>query len=405
MAKRSARSSDSDTTELPAGLIGGGSPRISRRDAIRRGSSLAAVATVLPGDLLERLARIAPQDAVVPWTNAPAAGGRANTLDWQALSSWVTPTTDLFSVGHYGTPEVDAATWRLEVGGLVQRPRSYTLDEIRARPRRSVTMLMECAGNRGFATFMGAVHNATWTGTPLAPLLAEAGVRPEGVEVVFFGADTGTETIRDIEVEQTFARSLSLQDAAADDILLAYEVNGVPLPVGNGFPLRLIVPGWYGVANVKWLTRIELRDTRFMGRFMARDYVTLRQEGSDDDGVWAETSVGRTNINSIPARVVRTGAGYRIHGAAWGRPIERVEVRIDDGPWRPAELGEGRDDPHTWTFWHLDWAAEAGNHTVTSRAIGVNGEIQPTPDDPVLVRKITYWESNGQVTREITIPA
>jgi len=366
---------------------------------------MAAAATVFPSDLVARLARIAPQEAVIPWTNAPAPGGRANTLDWQALTSWVTPTADLFSVGHYGTPEVDASTWRLEVGGLVERPRTFTLDEIRARPRRSVTMLMECAGNRGFATFMGAVHNATWTGTPLAPLLAEAGVRPEGVEVVFFGADTGTETIRDIEVEQHFARSLSLQDAAADDILLAYEVNGSTLPVGSGFPLRLVVPGWYGVANVKWMTRIEVRDTRFMGRFMARDYVTLRQEGSDDDGVWAETSVGRTNINSIPAKVVRASAGYRIHGAAWGRDIARVEVRVDDGPWQPAVLGEGRDDPNTWTFWHLDWSAAPGDHTVTSRAVGRDGEIQPAPDDPVLVRKITYWESNGQVTREITIPA
>ena len=140
-----------------------------------------------------------------------------------------------------------------------------------------------------------------------------------------------------------------------------------------------------------------------MGRFMARDYVTLRQEGSDADGTWAETSVGRTNINSIPAKVVRADDGYRIHGAAWGKPIARVEVKIDDGPWQPAELGEGRDDPHTWTFWHLDWDASPGNHTVTSRAIGTDGEVQPSPEDPWLVQKITYWESYGTVTREITI--
>ena len=118
----------------------------------------------------------------------------------------------------------------------------------------------------------------------------------------------------------------------AEGLILAYEVNGEPLPVGNGYPLRLIAPGWYGGANVKWLTRIEVRDTRFMGKFMARDYVTLRQEGSDEDGTWAETSVGRTNINSIPAKVVRTDAGYRIHGAAWGKPIAMdpaVKARVD----------------------------------------------------------------------------
>lgn len=378
---------------------------VTRREALRRGGAVAAAAAVFPSDLAERLARIAPQDSVIPWTNAPAAGGRANTLDWQSLDSWVTPTEHLFRVGHYGIPELDGAAWRLEVGGMVERPVTLTLDQITRRPSRDVTMLLECAGNRGFATFMGAVHNATWTGTPLAPLLREVGVQNGGVEVVFFGADTGTETIREIEVEQQFARSLSIEDATADDVILAWAVNGEPLPTGNGYPLRLIAPGWYGVANVKWLTRIEVRDTRFMGKFMARDYVTLRQEGSDADGVWAETSVGRTNINSIPAKVVRTNDGYRIHGAAWGKPIERVEVSIDGGAWHSVTLGEGRDDPHTWTFWHLDWDADPGDHTVTSRAISTDGEVQPSMEDPSMVQKITYWESNGSVVREITIPA
>jgi DMSO/TMAO reductase YedYZ molybdopterin-dependent catalytic subunit len=375
--------------------------KVTRREAIRRGGAVAAGAVVFPSDFARRLAAIAPQEAVIPWTNAPEPGGRANTLDWQGLTSWVTPTEDLFSVGHYGTPEVDVSSWRLDIGGLVRRELNLDLDAVRARPRESVTMLMECAGNRGFATFMGAVHNATWTGTPLAPLLEEAG--PEGDEVVFFGADRGTETIRDVEVEQSFARSMSLRDASEAGVILAWEVNGEPLPVGNGRPLRLIAPGWYGVANVKWLTRIEVRDTRFMGRFMARDYVTLRQEGNDDEGIWTETSVGRTNINSIPAKVVRTDGAYRIHGAAWGKPIARVEVRIDDGPWQEAQLAEGHGDPHTWTFWQLDWDANPGDHTVTSRAIGVDGEVQPSPDDPWLVQKITYWESYGTVTRDITI--
>lgn len=381
----------------------GSSDRISRREAVRRGGALAAGIALIPTDLARRLAEVAPQEAVIPWTNAPEPGGRANTLDWQALTSWVTPTDELFSVGHYGTPEIDADAWKLEVTGLVERPVTLGLDEIRARPRESVTCAIECAGNRGFATFVGAIHNATWTGTPLAPLLAETGIRPEGIEVVFFGADQGTEEIRDVEVVQNFARSMSLEDATAGDVLLAYEVNGEPLPAGNGFPLRLVVPGWYGVAHVKWLERIEVRDRRFMGKFMARDYVTLRQEGPDDEATWAETSVGRMNVNSIPAKVVRVGSAYRIHGAAWGDDIARVEVRIDDGPWRPAQLGQGSDDPHTWAFWQMDWDAEPGMHTVTSRAVSASGEVQPAPDDLVLVQKITYWESNGQVTREIVI--
>lgn len=380
-----------------------GSDYISRREAVRRGGTLAAGMVLVPADLARRLEAIAPQEAVIPWTNAPAAGGRANTLDWQALTSWVTPNEDLFGVGHYGTPEIDADAWALELTGLVERPRTLTLDEIRSRPRRSVTCVIECAGNRGFATFMGAVHNATWTGTPLAPLLDEVGVQAEGIEVVFFGADQGTEEIRDIQVTQNFARSMSIDEVRAEDLLLAYEVNGAPLPTANGFPLRLVAPGWYGVAHVKWLERIEVRDRRFMGRFMARDYVTLRQEGPDTDAVWAETLVGRMNVNSIPAKVVRQGTAYRIHGAAWGADLDRVEVRVDDGPWRPAALGEGRDDPHTWTFWQMDWDAEPGQHAVTSRAVSTSGEVQPAQDDPILVQKITYWESNGQVTREIVI--
>ena len=380
---------------------------MSRREVIRRGGAVAAAAAVFPADFAERLERISSQDDVIPWTNAPPAGGRANTLDWQALDSWVTPTEQLFSVGHYGTPELDGEAWRLEITGMVDRPMTLTLDDIRSRPQQDVTMLLECAGNRGFATFMGAVHNAKWTGIPLAPLLREAGIHDGGVEIVFFGADTGTETLMhrdDFEVDQQFARSLSVEDAMRDNVLLAWAVNGESLPIGNGYPLRLIAPGWYGVANVKWLTRIEVRDTRFMGKFMARDYVTLRQEGSDEDGVWAETSVGRTNINSIPANVVRTDGGYRINGAAWGKPIDRVEVSIDGGDWQPVALGEGADDPYTWTFWHLEWAASPGAHTVTSRAISTDGEIQPTTDDPVMVQKITYWESYGSVVREITIP-
>ncbi|MDX1494545.1 MAG: molybdopterin-dependent oxidoreductase, partial [Longimicrobiales bacterium] len=343
-----------------------GPREMDRREALRRGGAVAAGAALFPAELAARLSRLGPQEEVVPWTNAPPAGGRANTLDWEALTSWITPTEDLFSVGHYGTPEIDASTWALEIGGLVDRPMRLTLDELRARPRRDITCVIECAGNRGFATFMGAVHNATWTGTPLAPLLREAGVRPAGIEVVFFGADEGTEEIRGIEVTQSFARSMSLEDATAEDVILAYEVNGAPLPVANGFPLRLVAPGWYGVANVKWLERIELRDTRFMGKFMARDYVTLRQEGPDESAVWAETWVGRANINSIPARVLKTADGHRIHGAAWGADIARVEVRIDDGPWQPAVLGEGRGDPHAWTFWSMDWDPAPGRHTVTS---------------------------------------
>lgn len=376
--------------------------KLSRRDALVRGGAAAAGLALLPSDLAARLERLAPQEAVVPWLDVLPGGGRSNMLDWQALTSWVTPTEHLFRVSHYNQPEIAEQGWRLSVGGLVGRPLTVSLADVRARPRRETVCTIECGGNRGFGTFQGAVHNARWAGTPLAPLLQEAGIAEGGIEVVFFGADEGEEELRGNTVRQKFGRSLSVPDAMDPNILLAYEVNGEPLPAAHGFPLRLLVPGWYGVASVKWLERIEVHATRFQGRFMARDYVTLRQER--EGGVWVESSVGRARVNSMPARVTRDGSRYRIHGAAWGTDVARVEVRIDDGPWQPATLGEGQGDQITWTFWSLDWDRPAGGErTITSRAVSRTGEIQPAPEDPLIALKATYWESNGQVTRRIQI--
>jgi len=186
--------------------------------------------------------------------------------------------------------------------------------------------------------------------------------------------------------------------------LLCYEMNGAPLPAANGFPCRLIAPGWFGIANVKWLTRIEVTDQRFLNRFMGRDYVTIREEEHDGETVWAETSVGRWRIKSAPARVTRSDAGYRIMGVAWGAPIDKVEVKIDDGAWQPATIDRSEDAEFAWKVWSLDWAnPPAGEHAITSRAISTSGEIQPAMDDPLIAKKHTYWESNGQVTRRLRI--
>jgi len=180
-------------------------------------------------------------------------------------------------------------------------------------------------------------------------------------------------------------------------------MNGAPLPRPSGFPLRLIAPGWYGIANVKWLERIELRATRFENRFMGRDYVTIREEQRNGQSFWAETSVGRWRLNSAPGRVIRQGARYRIAGAAWGAAIARVEVQIDGGSWVRTALDNGVGE-FAWRFWFLDWGSPSpGEHTITSRAIGAAGNIQPAPDDPDIVNKHTFWESNQQVTRHILI--
>ena len=141
-----------------------------------------------------------------------------------------------------------------------------------------------------------------------------------------------------------------------------------------------------------------------MGRFMARDYVTLREERVDGETMWLESSVGRALLKSVPAKVTQTDGRYQIVGAAWGAPIARVEVRIDDGPWREATIDRSEEAEFAWKIWSLDWPERArGEHAVTSRAIDAAGHVQPAMDDPVIADKHTYWESNGQVTRRVRL--
>jgi DMSO/TMAO reductase YedYZ molybdopterin-dependent catalytic subunit len=201
---------------------------------------------------------------------------------------------------------------------------------------------------------------------------------------------------------------MSLADAMHPANLLCYEMNGDALPSRNGAPLRLIAPGWYGIANVKWLERIEIWDTRLANRFMARDYVTIRrsQVGTEVEPVWTESLVGRSLLKSAPARVVRNGDQYRIEGAAWGAPIRSVQVQIDDGPWQRTELASGQQSEYTWSFWTFDWDDPTpGEHSITARATDTDGQVQPAQDDPLIANKITYWESNGQITRRVNISA
>ena len=281
---------------------------------------------------------------------------------------------------------------------------TLTLPAIKARPKQEVVYTIECGGNHGFPWFTSGIGTAKWGGTPLAPLLKQAGVMDRGSEVVFWGADSGTETIREMKIPQHFARSMSLADAMSPNNLLCYEMNGAALPQPHGAPVRLIAPGWYGVANVKWLTRIEVRDTRFMGRFMARDYVTIREEQRNGETESVETSVGRTLLKSAPAKVTRKDGQYRIVGAAWGAPIARVEVQVDGGPWRQATIDRSDQAKFAWTFWSMDWPNAARANTRSHRALSIaQGNVQPAMDDPRIAKKKTYWESNGQVARRIRI--
>ncbi len=345
-------------------------------------------------------------ETAIPFADEAKFDPAKPRLPWHKHGEWITPNEEFFWVGHYGYPDVDIASWKLDIGGLVDRPRSYSLHDLRKRKAREVPVTMECSGNPPIG---GLVGNAKWKGTPLAPLLKEAGVRPEAIETVFFAADTGTEKIRGGEYKQNFARSLSAKESMRDDILLCYEMNGQPLDKSHGAPVRLIVPGWYGVAWVKWLTRVELHDRAFLSRFMGRDYVTIRGEQKGDSVFWRETSVGLMNFKSIPARVARLAdRSTRVYGAAWsgGTPIRSVEVSVDGGDWMPARIEKQQGGRFCWSFWTWDWKSPiAGEHTVASRAIDVNGKIQPAPDDPSIKLKKTYWEANQQAVRKITIPA
>jgi DMSO/TMAO reductase YedYZ molybdopterin-dependent catalytic subunit len=322
---------------------------------------------------------------------------------WDELTSWITPNDQIFYVAHYGYPEVDAAGWNLEIGGLVDKPRTITLDAIKSRPRREYTATLECSGNGPAG---GLIGNAKWTGTPLAPILRECGIKPEAVEVVFFAHDQGTEKIRGADYKQHFARSLPLPDALKETVLLGYEFNGQPLNNKHGAPIRMIVPGFYGIAWVKWLQRIELHDRKYLGRFTGRDYVTIRGEKRGEEIIWRETSVGKMNLKSVVARAVKTGGDIRLNGAAWsdGTPLRTVEVKIDDGPWTAAKLTAHKDTPFAWTWWSFDWKSPAaGEHTVAARATDMRGKVQPAPDDPFITLKKTYWEANQLAVRKIKI--
>jgi DMSO/TMAO reductase YedYZ molybdopterin-dependent catalytic subunit len=355
-----------------------------------------------------------PTGKTVPWTDQPAAVPPAlesvvrGLTRWEDLDSWITPNEKFFSVAHYDRPQIDPTTWRLDVAGQVSRPHSLTLNQLMALLRHEVTFALECSGNNGLPFLQSAVGNARWAGASLVEVLKSVQIRQGATEVVFYGSDKGEEVVRPgtpLEYKYTanFARSMPLADAMNPANLLCYEMNGAALPAANGFPLRLIAPGWFGIANVKWLTGIEVRSDHFVNRFMGRDYVTIREEYHDGNKVMVETAVGRLLLKSAPARVVQLDGHYRIEGVAWGpKAVTAVEVRIDNGPWLRAKLAESKS-PYSWQFWSFDWRPGSGEHTVTCRATGISGNLQPAMDDPMIANKKTYWESNGQITRHIHI--
>jgi DMSO/TMAO reductase YedYZ molybdopterin-dependent catalytic subunit len=375
----------------------------SRREALKQGGS-AGLAFLAAG-ALARLAEAAADEEVVPFTDVPAEfttrrGDGPFRLDLRELRSFITAVDDFFGVQHYNRPSLDPAAWRLRVGGLASRPFELTLADLKKRRRTLRTVTFECSGNQK-SRHHGMIGTATWAGPRLRDLLKEAEPRPEVEEVVFWAADKGKETIRGEEYEQNFARSMSLADALAAEAIVAYEMNGAPLNDAHGAPARLLVPGWYGIANVKWLERIELSDRRLMNRFMGRDYVTIIGREAFGRTEFFERSVTRQRVKSVIARVTRSGERFIVFGAAWtdGTPLRTVEVRLDGGAWQRATLAKN-DNPFAWTFFTLETANLApGPHELVSRATDAKGRVQPE----ALPLKKTYWEDNAQFARTIEV--
>ncbi|MEV1013902.1 sulfite oxidase [Micromonospora sp. NPDC049751] len=314
---------------------------------------------------------------------------RNHGLPLEALRYDVTPAGLHYLLIHYDIPEVDPATHALTVGGAVERPLTVGLSELRERPRVTHRVTLECAGN-GRALLhprpvsqpwlVEAVGNAEWTGTPLAPLLREAGLGPDAVDVVFTGADHGVER----GVEQDYQRALPVADALREEVLLAYEMNGAPLLPQHGAPLRLIVPGWYGMAHVKWLHSIEVRTTPFDGYQNAVAY-RLRRD-ADDPGEPVTRIEPRALVRPpgfpdfMTRRRVLPAGPCTVDGRAWSghAPVVAVEVSVDGGAsWAQAELDPATGGEFAWRRWRYEWTATPGRYVLSARATDASGRTQP----------------------------
>jgi DMSO/TMAO reductase YedYZ molybdopterin-dependent catalytic subunit len=381
--------------------------KLQRRQVLESGIGIAGIAATAGMPFWSQLA-LAQGEELVPFTDMPedsVADTMPNGVHWldtRTIDSFYTPNDDFYVIHHYDQPELSAARHELRVTGLVQRPATLSLADLRSMPKVEVDAGFECGGNNRLR-FHGLIGNARWGGVRLRDLLSQVGVRREGIEIVFYGADKGTENVRDIDVEQAFGRSMEYTDAMNSDAVLAYEMNGAALPHMHGAPLRLVVPGWYGVANVKWLEQIHVQDRRFMGRFMARDYVTLSRQVIGGVERWEERSVTRMRLKSSIVRVTRARNRYSVQGFVLndGTPLRAVEVSVDGGPWRPAEI-DPRSSQYSWKLFSFDWRdPQPGEHTLVSRVIDANGQIQATLDE--LPEKPTRWENYAQFPRSVRI--
>ncbi len=296
------------------------------------------------------------------------------------------PNAKFYIRNNFGIPKFDLASWRLCVSGLVERPLSLSWRDITKMPSQSKLVTLECAGNGrsrmeprtpGEQWNLGAVSTAEWTGVPLSEVLSRAGLKKQGRYIVFRGGDRGA--VDGHAGTIAFERSLSLEQARTSEALLAYAMNGEPLPLHHGFPLRLIVPSWYAVASVKWLTEIEVVDQPFEGHYQTEKYFVERTVNGQVDREPLSLQRVRSLITE-PAEEERIDRGdMAVRGVAWSgaAPIARVEVRVDDGPWQQARM-LGEPKRHSWQWWELMTTVDQpGDCVICARASDMSGHVQP----------------------------
>jgi len=312
------------------------------------------------------------------------------------LRDAIVPTEHFFVRSHFAVPQVDVKTWRLKVEGAVEKPLELTLEDLGKLASRSLTATIECAGNgrvhlappvQGLQWGQGAVGNAKWDGIPLAEILEKAGLKNSAVEVILEGADSGQVNSEPRSPGTiAFARSLPLDKAKTDEVLLALQMNGEALTPAHGYPLRTVVGGWYGMASVKWLTRIIVSDQPFRGFWQSLDYSYFERK----DGLPTLRPVTAMQPKAILARpglheVIPGDKPCRLFGAAWAgeQAVGKVDVSVDGGKtWAAAKLlGEAK--PVQWVLWEYVWEKpERGNASLVARATDDAGRLQPATRDP-----------------------
>jgi DMSO/TMAO reductase YedYZ molybdopterin-dependent catalytic subunit len=334
---------------------------------------------------------IDPEEACQRAIDAGLVVHRAHPLNCETsipalIGGVVMPSAHFYVRNHFQVPSLDASSWRLGVGGLVERPLSLSLRDLTRMRSQTAVVTLECAGNgrslleppvEGEKWDLGAVSTAEWTGVPLAEILDRAGVKASAREVLFRGADGGMVEGRTDPIR--FERSLKLDVAREADALLAYAMNGEPLPLQHGYPLRAVVPGWYAVTSVKWLTDIELIDKTFDGYFQADKYQYERQR----DGEVIREPVTLQRVRSLITEPSANEAVERgdlvVRGVAWSgaAPIARVEVSVGDAPWQEARL-VGERKRHSWQWWELIVRIDRpGAIALRARATDLAGRTQP----------------------------